>query len=469
MLLLAVASFIGNQACRPCHRAVVEAYVGTPMARSSGRVESVAPASFTAAGNRYRIEGNRLVFDGGSQSMDYYIGSNSAGRSFLSEQDGYLFEVPVTWYAYKQIWDVSPGFERLSGIQLNRAIEPSCLLCHSSRVRPVLGSQNRYGDPPFLDDGVACERCHGPGSEHVRDPGQAPMINPAGLEPDRRDSICSQCHLTGEARVERAGHRFVEFQAGERLADYATYLVWDTDRRNMKVTSHVEKLAESACKRAAGNALWCGTCHDPHTNSDKTQAACLGCHPAAHRAEERCATCHMPKSPVADDGGHGVMTDHSIPARVRQPTASPSAGNLKALVGIGDDRALGIAYAQLGDARARDYLLRAKPADAEVDLRLAFLERDPARAASLYESVLRLNPAQPVALVNLGAIYARAGRLQDAAKLWERALVANPAIEEAALNLALTRAPAEARLILQHYLKFNPLSDAARARLSAIR
>ena len=58
---------------------------------------------------------------------------------------------------------------------------------------------------------------------------------------------------------------------------------------------------------------------------------------------------------------------------------------------------------------------------------------------------------------------------EDAAKLWERALVANPAIEEAALNLALTRAPAEARLILQHYLKFNPLSDAARARLSAIR
>jgi hypothetical protein len=439
------------------------------MAQSSGHVESLAPASFTAAGNRYRIEGNRLLFDGGAQSMDYFIGSNAAGRSFLSEREGYLFEVPVTWYARKQVWDLSPGFERNTGIQLNRAIEPSCLLCHASRVRPVLGSQNRYGDPPFLDSGVACERCHGPGSEHVRDPAQAKMINPAKLEPDRRDSICGQCHLTGEARVERAGYRFAEFQAGERLADYATYLVWDTDHRDMKVTSHVEKLASSACKRASGDALWCGTCHDPHTNSDKTQTACLGCHPVAHRAQERCADCHMPKSPVADDGGHGVMTDHSIPARSRKADAAPLTRNLKAFVGQEDDRALGIAYAQVGDVRAREYLLRARPADAEVDLRLAFLERDSGRAAALYEAVLRLNPTQPVALVNLGAIYARAGRLQDAARLWERALAANPATEEAVLNLAQIRPAAEARTILRHYLAFNPLSLAARARLSALR
>ena len=298
----------------------------------AGVSNPVAPASFTAAGNRYRIEGNRLTFDGGTQSMDYFIGSNAAGRSFLSGREGYLFEVPVTWYARKQIWDASPGFEKNAGIQLTRAIEPTCLLCHASRVRPVLGSQNRYGDPPFLDNGVACERCHGPGSEHVKDPGRAKMVDPARLEPDRRDSICGQCHLTGEARVERAGHRFAEFQAGERLADYATYLVWDTDRPDMKVTSHVEKLAASACKRASGDRLWCGTCHDPHTNSDKTQAACMGCHPAAHRAQERCAGCHMPKSPVADDGGHGVMTDHSIPARTRTADRAPPARNLKAFL-----------------------------------------------------------------------------------------------------------------------------------------
>jgi len=36
--------------------------------------------------------------------------------------------------------------------------------------------------------------------------------------------------------------------------------------------------------------------------------------------------------------------------------------------------------------------------------------------------------------VNLGSIYASAGRLTDAARLWERALESNPATEEAVLN-----------------------------------
>ena len=162
------------------------------------------------------------------------------------------------------------------------------------------------------------------------------------------------------------------------------------------------------------------------------------------------------------------MTDHSIPARTRTADRAAPARNLKAFLGKADDRALGLAYAQAGDVRAREYLLRADPADAEVDVRLAFLERDSGRAAALYETALRLNPTQPVALVNLGVILARAGRLEDAARLWERALASNPATEEAALDLAEIRPAAEARTILEHYLEFNPLSMAARRRLSAL-
>ena len=141
------------------------------MARSSGRVESLmAPASFTAAGHRYRIADKRLLFDGGSVSFDYFIGSNAAGRSYVHEREGYLFDLPVTWYTRRQAWDASPGYEKDTEIRLARPIEPSCLLCHSSRVRPVLGTQNRYGNPPFLENGVGCERCHGPGSDHANDP-----------------------------------------------------------------------------------------------------------------------------------------------------------------------------------------------------------------------------------------------------------------------------------------------------------
>ena len=465
MLLLAAALFVGNQACRPCHPGIVDTYSRTPMAQSSGRVESLNPARLTAAGHRYRIADKRLFFEGGSASFDYFIGSNAAGRSYIQERDGYLFQLPVTWYTRKQAWDASPGYEKDSEIRLTRPIELSCLLCHSSRVRPVLGAQNRYGDPPFLENGVGCERCHGPGSEHEKNPAKFPMVNPAKLDAERRDAVCSQCHLTGAARIENPGRRIASFQAGERLADYATYFVWKPGD-DFKVTSHVERLAASMCKQVSGAALWCGTCHEPHTNADKSQAACLSCHATAHRRQESCVSCHMPRARVVD-ANHAVMTDHSIP-RTQRTAATASAGTLAPFLGAADDRAFGLAYAELADGRARQYLLRATPQDWPVLLRLAVLEADPVRATRFYQSVLRDNPGETAALVNLGSLYAQAGRVTEAGRLWDRALEANPAIEEAVLNLSQIRPRAESQLLLKRYLAINPVSAKARARLADI-
>src|SRR5437868_5630945 len=112
MMLLAAAVFIGSQLCRPCHSGIFDAYVRTPMAQSSGRVEAVSPAEFTAAGHRYRISDNKLFFDGGAVTMDYFIGSNAAGRTYVRERDSYLFELPVTWYSQRRTWDASPGYEK---------------------------------------------------------------------------------------------------------------------------------------------------------------------------------------------------------------------------------------------------------------------------------------------------------------------------------------------------------------------
>ena len=469
MLLLAAAVFAGSASCRPCHTRIFDEYAKTPMARSSGRVDSAPPAQFRAAGHQYRIEDNRLYFDRGNAPLDYFIGSNTAGRSYLFARDGYLFELPVTWYRQKRAWDASPGYEQEREVRLNRPVDPTCLSCHASRLRPIYGTQNRYADPPFLENGVSCERCHGPGSEHVRNPGGSAMVNPAKLAPQQRDSICAQCHLTGEARIERAGRRFAEFRPGEDLGDYVTYFVWAPKDPAMKVTSHVEKLAMSKCKRIAGDALWCGTCHDIHTNTNHTRQACIGCHAGAHHRQESCAPCHMPRSQTVDVS-HGVMTDHRIQRSSRRSSVPENqARELQPLLGKSDDRALGLAYAEVGDARARQYLLQAKPPDAAVLLRLAALEQNPKRAAEEYEAVLREDRANPVALVNLGALYAEAGRIEDAARTWKRALEVNPAIEGAALNLARIRPPAEARGVLEEYLRFNPGSLAARAALDAIR
>ena len=464
MLLLVAAVFIGSQPCKPCHANIFDSYMKTPMANSSGRVESVPQAEFTAAGQHYRVRNNELFFDGGSVSMDYFVGSNAAGRTYVHNRDGYLYEIPVTWYARKGAWDASPGYENESEVWLTRAVESTCLQCHSSRVRPVLGTQNRFGDPPFLENGVSCERCHGPGSEHEKNPASAGMVNPSRLDPDRRDAVCSQCHLTGEARIDTPGRKFAEYRAGDRLTDYATYFVWKLGRRDLKVTSHVEKLAASACKSASGDALWCGTCHDPHNNSDKSQQACLSCHQEAHRKEERCVTCHMPRTQTVDVS-HGVMTDHSIP-RTQKREPLPAQQALVPFLGTGDDRALGLAYAELGDKRARELLSRATTKDWPVLLRLAVLEPDADRAAQLYQSVLRENPYETTALVNLGSYLAHQGRMSEAGRLWERALATNPAVEEAVLNLTQIRSAEESLTLLRRYLDLNPVSRKARARLA---
>jgi len=65
-------------------------------------------------------------------------------------------------------------------------------------------------------------------------------------------------------------------------------------------------------------------------------------------------------------------------------------------------------------------------------------------------------------------IYGQAGLARDAARMWQRALDTNPAIEAAALNLSQVLPAAEARAVLERYLQFNPGSKAARARLSAL-
>jgi tetratricopeptide (TPR) repeat protein len=178
----------------------------------------------------------------------------------------------------------------------------------------------------------------------------------------------------------------------------------------------------------------------------------------------------MPKAKTVDVN-HGLMTDHRIQRRSRRETTTVGKQDreLQAFLGNSDYRALGLAYAEVGDARARQYLLRAKPMDTPVLLRLAALEQNPKLAIEEYEAVLGEDHANPVALVNLGVLYAQAGRTDDAARMWIRTLAVNPAIEEAVLNLARIRPAGEAREVLRKYLLFNPGSAAARAALDALR
>jgi len=509
------ASYVGNQACAKCHQEIARSYAQTPMAASSGVVrDGVVEGEFrhNPSGVSYRIvrgngaawleyerrdeapAGDRLR---GRRQLQYFIGSNAAGRSFLSMIDRFLFQAPVTWYAQSRRWDVSPGYEADREMRLNRPIEANCLYCHASQSQPVFGTQNRYVDPPFTQPGVGCERCHGPGSLHAR--GLAAMVNPAKLDAARRDSVCAQCHLSGEARVERPGKRLAFYRPGDLLSDYVSYFVFEESQKlGLKANSHVENLAQSACKQRSGERMSCLNCHDPHATpapqerADYFREKCLACHrPEALPANERhtlkadCAVCHMPKSRVVD-GGHGVLTDHRIPRVPSGPRTGATAGRkLVSFPGFTPDaRMLGLAYAEVA-LRSNDQfhqreawllLSEALPRHAtepELLTRLAFIHEarnETEQALKLYEAALRTEPHRApqfvIAAVNAGRIYAARGETERAIALWQDALARNPALSEAAFNLALALQSQgnrkKAGEALEQLLRFDP--DSARSK-----
>ena len=324
------ADGVGSAVCAECHRAIYDTYRQTPMARSSGRAgdppspEKFARAAFDHAptGFQYRVsrkDGAYLLefakSDGtlrGAKPLPYFIGSGATARSYLLADDGYLFEAPVAYYSGTGKWGFAPNYETYAYPYLTRPAMAGCLNCHASFLKPLPQTQNRYAATPFAEDGIACERCHGPGDAHVRkmksgdSTGGAAILNPAKLGADQRSSVCAQCHLTGDARVMRPGRDWQSYRPGDRLSDSLTVFVRTGAVPGMKVTSHVEKLSLSACQRAAGDRLWCGTCHDPHVVPKPAERAawfrqkCLGCHEtgacketksARARRQDDCTAC----------------------------------------------------------------------------------------------------------------------------------------------------------------------------------
>ena len=525
------AAYAGSGACQGCHSEIYQSYFTTPMGRSSGKVSDGSfpaqfqPSSFLhpSSGIRYRVYGDQteshLEFANtrpdpdrpafrGSKRFEYYIGSGAAARGYIFSVDDYWFQSPVSYYSRRRKWDVAPGYETDPRLDVARPVDRQCLECHASRVQHIEGTQNRYRGAPFLEGAIGCERCHGPGAAHVNRmgagaaTGSKQIVNPARLEPVRRDSVCARCHLTGEINVARVSRSPSSFRPGDVLSDHTVAFVWSPPKDDgIKVIGHFEKLWQSRCKQVSGDRLWCGTCHDPHAVLPATEKAayfrakCLSCHeakPASEHAklaesqDNDCAACHMPKT-RARDGGHSAFTDHSMPRTPDRRPHPPS--ELRELVsfwaGTGADRERGLAYAGLAlREQDRSYAMRAfqllekaqahGAEDPRVSLQLAFLHDrrgDEEKAIELYRRAASLDPSLLTATVNLGGKLALQGRYEEASKLWEDALSRNAGLEAARINLALAHRKlgneAAAQKELLKVLEFNPDSNTARKLLKS--
>jgi tetratricopeptide (TPR) repeat protein len=524
-------NYIGSSACAGCHAQIYQDYFKTPMGRSSGRAgsgefqEQMGASEFYHSLSRVRYqvlkqrEGFKLAFSqrpsgegpeiNGSLQLTYFIGSGGVGRGYLFAVMGFLFQAPIAYYSHSRKWDLAPGYQQRDELFLMRPVESECLECHASGVQQIPETQNGYQAVPFLEGSISCERCHGPGKGHVSRrtsdlfSGAKDIVNPAKLDARKRDSVCAQCHLLGEARIVKAGRSLSRFIPGEQLSDYAVSLVWNSNApASLKATSHYVKLWQSRCKQASGDRLWCGTCHSVHrppTEQEKAQffqRKCLSCHQTSDCREQRalrkahsdhCVSCHMPKAQSLE-AVHSVFTDHSIQRGPRrQPVVTvPDAGSelVSFWGGKVEARELGLAYAQLGErlqdkkqlARAVG-LLRAAEAEGQGDssvlLQLGFVSDQLGRseeAIGYYHRARQRDPSQTIGSVNLANLLAMKGQTHEAIALWEEALSKNPGLEVARINMAVAFLQqgdsANAKSVLRKALELNPTLKAARQLLA---
>lgn len=516
--------------CARCHAEITNRYLQTPHAAASGdALAKLIPGVFdqAAAGVIYTVakqdgdaylsftDPRRPEFHG-AHRLESYLGSGHLGVTYLYSTDSYLFESPVAYYTHLAHYDMKPGLAHINEGAPAIPIDSACLRCHMSGVSATdPGTLNRYtSGPAFRVGGIACESCHGDSAAHVRSNGKAPVVNPAKLTAERRDSVCINCHLEGDVSVEKNHRSSLDYRPGDSISQYLSYFVYSGAGANARGVSEVEQFAASRCKRASGDSMSCANCHDPHfVPSAEERVAyfrskCLSCHgtgtqgiafAAAHHPENPdCTSCHMPRG-TAEDIPHVAWTDHRILARPgAQPGAQPGArpdappdapdavgGPLMIPIfspgATSRDLALAAYFAVTSghtEAGAQAYTLLAQAAGKDSDdtqvlnalATLANMKGDAPAAARLFTSVLALEPKDRVAATNLAVLKARGGDLAQARALLQPVFDRNQDLPAVAQNLAAVDCMmgdgAAARATLEAALRFSPGSHELQQRLA---
>jgi hypothetical protein len=321
--------YVGDQACRSCHAEEFSTYQSTAHHLTSRTADAHSIAgSFAAGSNIFKTANPSLYFkmtsdaDGFHQTavdelspgknieltqrFDIVVGLQKS-QTYLYWKDDLLFELPVSWWVATSQWINSPGYED-GGIRFDRPIYPRCLECHGSYFKSLAPPPNKY-DPASLRLGIECERCHGPGREHVAlyrsaNPPKAgapeAIVNPASLPRNRQVDACAICHAGLGNPLQPA----LSFQPGDALDKYLQLPDMETDLAVDVHGNQVELLRKSRCFRSSN--MTCISCHNVHRverDAASFSKYCLNCHKAQQcgkfatmgaRIASNCIDCHMP-------------------------------------------------------------------------------------------------------------------------------------------------------------------------------
>ncbi len=189
-----------------------------------------------------------------------------------------------------------------------------CLQCHVTNPREFRDPDKTGSGPEAADAGIGCERCHGPGGNHLiavdAELADRAIVNVGPGAGEAASSQCRDCHVVGDAT---------------EINNRREESIW--------VRSPGITMTFSRCYTESAGELSCLTCHDAHRDSECAasfyEQKCISCHHqavalssgsgATHAAPgtvckvnptRDCLNCHMPK--VAMPRLHTSLTDHYI-------------------------------------------------------------------------------------------------------------------------------------------------------------
>lgn len=339
------APYVGAAKCARCHRANFDLQQHSRHGRTFCTAQRISGLAFLPAkpvadpGNHEVTHAYRRVDDHVEVQtqvgdrvvrtiVDYAFGSGDRGLTPVGhDEKNHLFESRLSYYSHHGGWDVTSGQSvhpddavSYQGSLLNLDVVRRCILCHQTNPMAVLTQRG----PEAADPAIGCEKCHGPGGNHVRvaeispPPRDLAIARPSLARGEPVVQLCGQCHdpRKTETRLSPLLETAIRFQASS--------LTW------------------SRCYVESARQLDCVTCHNPHRDAETFarpyERKCLECHSgkssAAHstvqasqprfaspvvgnvcpvQPDSGCISCHMPKK--ASNIPHSLFTDHFIRVR----------------------------------------------------------------------------------------------------------------------------------------------------------
>jgi len=315
------AHYVGSAACKDCHTEIYDRWQKTRMANvvrdPRTHPDAIIPDLSKADPS--------VTFTKDDIALVY--GSKWKQRYFKQVGDDY-FVLPAQWDVTHKLWRpyfVKNGTDWWAPLypadNMQRPTGPLCDGCHSVNYDVATKKVTEWN--------VGCEKCHGPGSDHVEHQAQSNIINPIKLDYVQATDTCIQCHSQGQPLTNPINGKYydwpVGFHMGKRLVDY-----WKLEDHKLGELSFTHFPDGTAHKnRMQGNdfvqslmytrGVTCVSCHDPHGSRNEAmlikpvKEICSTCHGpntqngphastieahthhAAGSAGSECIACHMPK------------------------------------------------------------------------------------------------------------------------------------------------------------------------------